>query len=150
MRSGAPDKRRPLTLRIGRTALSRLATLDQELVGTPGYLGIGWFWSWTFRHYLRNATLHARVLVHDAFLREGLELAGDTLRHHEIVLWICTRTPKRRTRELYEKHQQCLAERAAALKANRETMEAPDIGAASETGHIPTFCPTSQPRRMDG
>ena len=58
---------------------------DKERVGTMRYQGVAWFWNYEFRHYLRDADRWARVRVHNAFLRAGLAVDGDSEAHWQIV-----------------------------------------------------------------
>ncbi len=59
--------------------------LDQGLVGTPDYLGLAFFWGQDYKHELRAATPKQRKRVHDAFLKAGLSLGGESPRHAAIV-----------------------------------------------------------------
>ncbi len=68
----------------------RLMKLDRSFLGKPDdYMGIAYFWSHEYKHYLRDVSEHRRRLVHAAFVREGLALAGKSDRHEEIVLRYC-------------------------------------------------------------
>ena len=58
---------------------------DQGYIGTPLYQGIAYFWSYKYRHYMRDATYSKRKLIHNKFVAEGLELTGETERHDEII-----------------------------------------------------------------
>ena len=58
---------------------------DKAYVGTKAYQGIAYFWAYRYRHTLRDCTNASRRLVHDLFLKEGLELSGETRRHDEIM-----------------------------------------------------------------
>lgn len=58
---------------------------DQTLVGTPDYQGIAYFWNYGYRHYLRDASYGKCRRVHDAFLRAGLPLDGESPEHLAII-----------------------------------------------------------------
>jgi len=58
---------------------------DEGYIGTPLYQGIVYFWSYKYRHHMRDTTYSKRKLIHNKFLVEGLELTGETKRHDEII-----------------------------------------------------------------
>ena len=58
---------------------------DQAYIGTLAYQGIAYFWNHEYRFSLRDCKDSERILVHDAFLREALDLSGKSPRHDEIV-----------------------------------------------------------------
>ena len=66
-------------------AFSRLFELDRSFHGTKDYMGITYFWNYAYRHYLRDASPYRRKLVHDAFIRAGLELDEESDAHQAIV-----------------------------------------------------------------
>jgi len=69
-------------------AFADIYELDKSYLGTPNYLGIAYFWNYEYRHYLRDTTNHKRKRVHDLFLREGLEVAGSSGRHLELIQYV--------------------------------------------------------------
>ena len=58
---------------------------DKAYLGTKAYQGLAYFWAYRYRHTLRDCSNASRRLVHDLFLKEGLELSGETRRHDEIM-----------------------------------------------------------------
>jgi hypothetical protein len=44
-----------------------------------------WFWNHAYRHYIRDASLEQRNEVKEQFIKEGLELDGESPRHFEII-----------------------------------------------------------------
>ena len=69
--------------------------LDKTFVGTADYMGVAYFWSHEFKHWLRSCTVVERRRVHSAWLRNGLSFdAGidptiDSAPHWEIVKRVC-------------------------------------------------------------
>ena len=61
---------------------------DQAYVGTKAYQGIAYFWGCRYKHSLRDCTNTSRRLVHDLFLKEGLELHGETRKHDVIMDYV--------------------------------------------------------------
>lgn len=70
---------------ITLNAFGKLNELDSYFIGTPDYMGLAYFWSLEFKHYLRPATCTQRKKVHHKLLKAGLPLDGATLDHLEIV-----------------------------------------------------------------
>ena len=66
-------------------ALSAIFFADMKLVGTPAYIGVGFFWSMEYKHSLRDASVAARRKVHHAFLKAGLPVDGASPAHAAIV-----------------------------------------------------------------
>ena len=62
-----------------------LNKLDQGFVGTGDYMGRAYFWSYEYRHYLRDTTDAKRRAVHSAFMEQGLELRADSDQHLKII-----------------------------------------------------------------
>jgi hypothetical protein len=58
---------------------------DRKFIGTPYYQGRAYFWNHEYRHFLRDCTNSDRKKVHDLFLRQGLDLASESLAH-ELIL----------------------------------------------------------------
>mgnify|MGYP001042878884 CR=1 FL=1 len=66
-------------------ATQKLLELDATLVGTPGYLGIEYFWHYAYRIPMRDITPAKRRRVHLKLLEAGLELAGKSSEHQRII-----------------------------------------------------------------
>lgn len=58
---------------------------DEARIGTSRYRGLGWFWAYAYRYPLRDATHYRRRLVHAAFLKAGLPVAGESAAHAAII-----------------------------------------------------------------
>lgn len=71
--------------RITYDAHKRLRELDESLINTPDYMGLAYFWSFAFRHELRDATTDVRRKVHTAFRTAGLAVDENTPQHRQIV-----------------------------------------------------------------
>ena len=48
-------------------------------------MGIGWFWNYEYRHYLRDSSYVTRQIIHDELVNYDLELDGISERHHLII-----------------------------------------------------------------
>ena len=66
-------------------AFCALNALDKTFVGTPNYMGVAFFWGHGVKHYLREASQAERRKIHKKWLAEGLDLHGESYRHHEII-----------------------------------------------------------------
>ena len=66
-------------------ALSAIFFADMKLVGTPAYIGVGFYWSMEYKHSLRDASVAVRRKVHQAFLKAGLAVDGASPAHAVIV-----------------------------------------------------------------
>ena len=66
-------------------AFQKVHELDKSFIGTCNYMGLAYFWGYDYRHYLRDATPVARCVVHDAILRAGLPLDGESKQHLSII-----------------------------------------------------------------
>jgi hypothetical protein len=53
-----------------------------------GGVGVGedWFWNHAYRHYMRDASLEQRKKVREQFIKEDLELDGESPKHAYIVV----------------------------------------------------------------
>lgn len=58
---------------IPHNAYMLLLALDNELVGTPEYMGLAYFWHYDYRHYLRDATPSKRRKIHRLALENGVD-----------------------------------------------------------------------------
>lgn len=59
---------------------------DEKRIGTPEYRGIAYFWSYEYRHYLRNCGDQRRREIHAEFMAAGLPLDGESEQHEEIIM----------------------------------------------------------------
>jgi hypothetical protein len=66
-------------------AFSALMLHDENMIGTPAYLGIAYFWSHEYKHTLREVTYGCRRRVHHALLVAGLKLEGESEAHERII-----------------------------------------------------------------
>src|ERR1035437_1221649 len=74
-----------LQLNVSLKLHDGLLAMDKKLVGTRHYLGMAFFWAYEYRHYLRPASTTTCQLVHDALLRAGLLLRGESPQHLAII-----------------------------------------------------------------
>ena len=72
-------------------AADAIAELDRTFVGTPDYMGIAWFWNYSYRHYLRDASISQRRRVHQLLVGEGLKVGGESPDHEDIILSVVGR-----------------------------------------------------------
>ena len=76
-------------------ATDAIRQLDKSFVGTPDYMGVAYFWSHEFKHWLRNCTVAERKKVHQLWLKNNLSFeAGidpqiDCRPHWEIIKRVC-------------------------------------------------------------
>jgi hypothetical protein len=69
-------------------ALTALIEFDRSMLGTAGYLGFCFFWSYEYRHHLRDASYYRRRLVHKKFCEAGLSLNTASDQHLQIILQV--------------------------------------------------------------
>ena len=74
---------------ITMDALSALLEVDRKFRGTDDYMGLAYFWAHDYKHYLRDASIAKRRVVHKKLLEEGLEVTVVSSRHEYIVVSIC-------------------------------------------------------------
>jgi len=74
-------------------AIDGLHALDKTFIGTKNYMGLAWFWNNEYKHYLRGdvkeITYLTRRRIHNAMLRAGLDVEGESEQHHAIVIRHC-------------------------------------------------------------
>lgn len=68
-------------------ALCKISEIDRDFVGSDNYIGVAYFWSQKHPQKARlcKASIAARRKVHNALMREGLDLDGDTGIHRSII-----------------------------------------------------------------
>ena len=68
-------------------ALCKISEIDRDFVGSDNYIGVAYFWSQKHPQKARlcKASIAARRRVHNALMREGLDLEGDTGIHRSII-----------------------------------------------------------------
>jgi len=66
-------------------AFVKIHEIDQNFISTNNYLGIAYFWSYEYRHYLRDASTSKRKLIHNTFLKNGLILDQASKKHFTII-----------------------------------------------------------------
>tara|TARA_Y100000593_G_C4104950_1_gene235105 strand:+ start:235 stop:537 length:303 start_codon:yes stop_codon:yes gene_type:complete len=67
------------------TALKALFDFDKSMIGTAGYRGLAYFWAHEYRFYMRDQTPYRRRLIHKHLCSSGLDPAGETRAHLEII-----------------------------------------------------------------
>lgn len=70
---------------ISSEAFLKIHEIDQSFINTFNYLGIAYFWSYHYLHYLRDASIAQRKKVHSLFLKNLLEVDGSSEKHFEII-----------------------------------------------------------------
>ena len=58
---------------------------EYAILANGGGVGNDWFWNHAYRHYMRDASLEQRNQVKEQFIKEGLELDGESPRHSAII-----------------------------------------------------------------
>ena len=67
-------------------ATHELLELDKTFIGTDDYMGMAYFWSYEYRHYMRPMTYAVNRRVHQALRAAGLAVDGDSAEHLAIIL----------------------------------------------------------------
>lgn len=83
---------RPCNLNLNKLeskAIYALFVADDALIGTTAYMGIAHFWNLDYKHVMRAASLTQRRKVHALMLKAGLDVAGESQRHLDIVVKVC-------------------------------------------------------------
>jgi hypothetical protein len=70
---------------ITTNAFIKMYELDKKFIGSFDYIGLAFFWSYEYRHYLRDASIEERRLVHMNFLIKGLTLEDASEKHFTII-----------------------------------------------------------------
>lgn len=73
------------TEQISSDARKALMKLDESFIGTQNYMGLEYFWSHEYRHYLRDSTSASRRKVHTKLLEAGLQVDTESDQHLKIV-----------------------------------------------------------------
>ncbi len=76
----------------------KLDALDSSFIGTKDYMGITFFWSYEYRHYLRDVPYAVRKMIHNEFLDNNLNVSEDSDKHLAIL---------EKHRELFRKTNKC-------------------------------------------
>lgn len=68
-------------------AMMKLTEADRQLVGTPDYMGLAWFWksSNPQKQVFSTASIKNRRKIHNEYLAQGLDIDGDSGIHRMIV-----------------------------------------------------------------
>jgi hypothetical protein len=80
------DKEMLNTETLTMKATSALLALDKTFIGTDDYMGMAYFWSYEYRHYMRPMTYAVNRRVHQALRAAGLAVDGDSAEHLAIIL----------------------------------------------------------------
>lgn len=74
------------TIKIPVTcAFSKLIEMDNGFIGTENYMGLAYFWHYSYRHYLRDCSPVKRKKIHAAWLKADLALIEKTPAHDAIL-----------------------------------------------------------------
>jgi hypothetical protein len=82
-------------------AFVQLLMHDEKMLGTPGYLGMAYFWNHEYKHTLREVSYATRRRIHHALLAAGLKLEGKSRKHEKIIDANLRAADHRRLRECY-------------------------------------------------
>lgn len=84
-----PSNKRPKrfkeTVHVNQVLSIFLLKVDQELIGTPYYMGKAYFWNYEYRHTLRNTTELNLINIHDELLSKNIPLDGISDIHKQII-----------------------------------------------------------------
>lgn len=69
-------------------ATEKILDLDKSFVGTADYMGVAYFWSYAYRHYLRDASVSQRRRIHKKMLECGLPVDGNSEMHSYIIFQV--------------------------------------------------------------
>ena len=58
---------------------------DKNFVGTENYIGLAYYWSHDYRHYLRDASPYVKRKVHNEFIKQQLDLVGSSDKNLSII-----------------------------------------------------------------
>ena len=75
--------------KITTKAYGEILKVDNELIGTPDYMGASYFWNYDYRHYMRDASFLIRQKVHKYFMDAALPTDGTSDQHLKIILKYC-------------------------------------------------------------
>ena len=70
---------------ISSTAYQAINKLDKSLIGTKDYMGIAWFHNHEYRHYMRDISVSKRRKIHQALIKDKLQLDGESIQHLFII-----------------------------------------------------------------
>jgi len=74
----------PLRLQVSIDAYTLLLELDKNFIGSSDYMGLAFFWSYEYRHTLRNVSNTVRRQIHEELLKAGLKVGGVSAQHELI------------------------------------------------------------------
>ena len=68
-------------------AMMKLTEADRQLIGTPDYMGLAWFWKFSNpqKQVFSTASIKNRRKIHNEYLAQGLDIDGDSGIHRMIV-----------------------------------------------------------------
>ena len=67
-------------------ATHELLELDKTFIGTDDYMGMAYFWSYEYRHYMRPLSYAAARRVHKKLIAAGLDVSADSPAHEAIIV----------------------------------------------------------------
>jgi hypothetical protein len=82
-------------------AYRALLEFDSENVGTPDYLGMAWFWDTAYAGLLRDVSYPVRAAVHDALIRDGLDVRGRGPLHTALILQVAAKAKERERHQIF-------------------------------------------------
>lgn len=66
-------------------ASGEIYKLDKSFIGTEDYIGIAYFWTHEYKHYLRDATISQRRRIHNKALTLGLDFCEVGIKQWELI-----------------------------------------------------------------
>ncbi len=66
-------------------AFADINALDTGYIGTNSYMGVAYFWDYTYRHTMRDLSHAKRATIHRKLLKAGLDVASVSKKHSEII-----------------------------------------------------------------
>mgnify|MGYP003118270719 CR=1 FL=1 len=66
-------------------ATAELFKLDDTFVGTEHYMGLAYFWSTEYKHFLRDASISQRKRIHNQALKLNLDFTEAGIKQWELI-----------------------------------------------------------------
>jgi len=70
---------------LSDTQFKALEAFDKTMIGTPKYIGVAYFWSYSYRYYLRDASPSKRREIHQKLLDAELDVSQESKKHDSII-----------------------------------------------------------------
>lgn len=70
---------------ISWDASGEIYKLDKKFIGTEDYMGVAYFWSHEYKHFLRDFTVSQRRRIHKKALKLGVDFTEVGLKQWELI-----------------------------------------------------------------